>query len=103
LTLGVDYRFTDQLVMGGAFAYNYTDTLMDKDAGNMRSNIYRAQIFGGREHAEARRSADDHGPGAEEALRPQVFRPAGLVAGGFISLLRPTSVPGSPAPPQGRI
>jgi len=46
LTLGVDYRFTDQLVMGSAFAYNYTDTLMDKDAGNMRSNIYRAQIFG---------------------------------------------------------
>lgn len=46
LTVGVDYRFTDQLVMGSAFAYNHTETTMEQDAGNMRSNIYRALLFG---------------------------------------------------------
>lgn len=46
LTLGADYRLTDQLVLGGAFAYSYGETLMDRDTGNMRSDIYRGLLFG---------------------------------------------------------
>ena len=42
LTLGADYRFTEQLAVGAAFAYNYSDTTMDRNTGNMRSNTYRA-------------------------------------------------------------
>lgn len=46
LTVGADYRVADPLVLGGAFAYAYGETLMDQDSGNMRSDIYRGMLFG---------------------------------------------------------
>ncbi|MFM8333902.1 MAG: autotransporter outer membrane beta-barrel domain-containing protein [Candidatus Methylumidiphilus sp.] len=46
LTLGGDYRLSDELVVGAAFAYNHTETIMNQDAGSMRSNIYRVMLFG---------------------------------------------------------
>ncbi len=45
-TLGVDYRFTDQLVAGVAFGYSFTDNEIDRDAGDVNVNAFGGSIFG---------------------------------------------------------
>lgn len=46
LTLGGDYRFSDQLVSGLAFMYTRQETPMQQNPGNMQANAYRAAWFG---------------------------------------------------------
>ncbi|BBL76597.1 autotransporter outer membrane beta-barrel domain-containing protein [Methylomagnum ishizawai] len=46
LTLGADYRASDQLVLGLATGYTRTDALMTQDSGNMGTNALLAAFYG---------------------------------------------------------
>lgn len=46
LTVGVDYRFTDQLILGGALGYSRTDTDIDADRGTLDADSYALTLFG---------------------------------------------------------
>lgn len=45
-TMGVDYRFTDNFVMGTAFGYNHTNSDYFDNAGNMETNAYSGALYG---------------------------------------------------------
>lgn len=44
--VGTDYRFTDSLVMGTAFAYTGSDSNMNKGLGKLDSDNYSLSLFG---------------------------------------------------------
>ncbi|RKZ43918.1 MAG: hypothetical protein DRQ58_12020 [Gammaproteobacteria bacterium] len=44
--LGIDYRFNDQFVLGGALGYMKTDTDLDNDGGDLDSNGYIMTAYG---------------------------------------------------------
>jgi len=46
ITGGADYRFTDYLVLGGAFSYTYSGVDIDSNGGNLDSNGYNFSIYG---------------------------------------------------------
>ena len=46
ITLGVDYRFIDQLVLGVAFGYLHTKAAYDASAGNSAANGYNLSGYG---------------------------------------------------------
>lgn len=43
---GVDYRFSDQFVLGGAIGYTKTDTDLDNDGGDLDSDGYSLTAYG---------------------------------------------------------
>ena len=46
VTAGMDYRFSDALVMGTAFGYANSDTLFDQSKGEMNTNAILAAFYG---------------------------------------------------------
>lgn len=46
LTAGVDYRYSDQLVFGGALGYNRNDTDVNGDQGRLETSGYSASFYG---------------------------------------------------------
>ena len=46
ITLGVDYQFTDQLVMGIASGYGHTNTEFNSNAGDMESHSGNFSVYG---------------------------------------------------------
>lgn len=46
ITLGADYRFTDQLVMGLAAGYLKTDTSLDAKGGDLNTDGYSLSLYG---------------------------------------------------------
>jgi outer membrane autotransporter protein len=45
-TLGVDYRFTDNVVLGVAFGYGHTDTEFAHSSGSMDNDSFSGSIYG---------------------------------------------------------
>lgn len=45
-TLGADYRFTDNLVLGVVFAYNHTEADFDNSQGNMDTDALSGALYG---------------------------------------------------------
>ncbi len=46
VTVGMDYRFNDELVMGAAFGYGHTNTRYDQSRGEMDANAISASFYG---------------------------------------------------------
>jgi outer membrane lipase/esterase len=46
ITAGVDYRFTDQFVLGAAFGYGNTDVEIDAQGGTLDTNAYSISLYG---------------------------------------------------------
>ena len=46
ITLGADYRFTDQLVLGAAVGYIKNDTDLDADGGQLDADGYSLSLYG---------------------------------------------------------
>jgi len=46
VTVGMDYRFNDELVMGTAFGYGHTNTRYDQSRGEMDANAISASFYG---------------------------------------------------------
>jgi len=46
LTLGADYRFSNQLVLGSAFSYSATDTDIDSNGGYLDARAYSLTLYG---------------------------------------------------------
>jgi len=46
LTAGIDYRFTDQLVIGTALSYAVMDSDMDNDGGSLDATGYSLSLYG---------------------------------------------------------
>ncbi len=46
ITAGVDYRFTDYLILGGAFSYTHSGVDIDSNGGNLDSNGYNFSVYG---------------------------------------------------------
>lgn len=47
VTIGSDYRLTDNFVMGSAFGYTATHTDMNNGTGNLEADTYSLSLFGG--------------------------------------------------------
>jgi uncharacterized protein YhjY with autotransporter beta-barrel domain len=45
-TAGIDYRFTNNFILGGAFGYASTDADLDTSAGSLDTNQYSGSIYG---------------------------------------------------------
>jgi len=45
-TAGVDYRFTNNFILGGAFSYAFTDADLDTSGGSLDINHYSGSIYG---------------------------------------------------------
>jgi outer membrane autotransporter protein len=46
ITLGIDYRFTDNFILGGALGYSTTDTDIDAQGGELDTDAYVGTLFG---------------------------------------------------------
>jgi uncharacterized protein with beta-barrel porin domain len=46
VTAGVDYRFTDQFVLGAAFGYGNTDVEIDDNGGTLDTDAYSVSVYG---------------------------------------------------------
>lgn len=46
ITAGVDYRFTDQFVLGAAFGYGNTDIEIDAQGGTLDTDAYSVSVYG---------------------------------------------------------
>lgn len=46
VTAGVDYRFTDQFVLGAAFGYGNTDAEINAQGGALDTNAYSISVYG---------------------------------------------------------
>jgi outer membrane autotransporter protein len=46
VTAGVDYRFTDNFVLGLAFSYQSTDADLDASSGRVDTNSYNLSVYG---------------------------------------------------------
>jgi uncharacterized protein YhjY with autotransporter beta-barrel domain len=45
-TAGIDYRFTNNFILGGAFGYASTDADLDSSGGSLDTNQYSGSIYG---------------------------------------------------------
>jgi outer membrane lipase/esterase len=46
ITAGVDYRFTDQFVLGAAFGYGNTDVEINANGGTLDTDAYSVSVYG---------------------------------------------------------
>ena len=46
ITIGVDYRFTDRFILGGALGYSTTDTDIDANGGKLETDGFIGTLFG---------------------------------------------------------
>lgn len=46
VTAGMDYRFTDALILGGAFTYLRMESDFDRNGGELNSDTYNGSIYG---------------------------------------------------------
>ena len=44
-TAGVDYRFTNNFILGGAFGYAFTDADLDTSGGSLDTNQYSGSLY----------------------------------------------------------